>query len=150
MTAFVCNTNQGCYEPQACEGSECTQESGEAMCEQTCETIQVGEGEPDLDLCTLTTCNEVSEALGHVKGANSACIDTTDCSVTTGSFDPTCDCGDVVATSGLEAIGKLHARWDALSCDPDCGPDGSECGYCDCQPASGATCDGGKCQPTWE
>ena len=56
----------------------------------------------------------------------------------------------VVDATKLDAIAKLRARWTELGCDPDCGPDGADCGFCDCEPPSSAACTEGICQPVWE
>jgi len=148
--ALVCAADKGCYEATACDGDEqcLASAAGPVFC-SACDSVAVAEGEPDVDLCTLTTCQQVSEVFSALRTANKACVETADCALTSDNFDYTCDCGDVVHSGKLDAIATLLAHWKSLGCDPDCGADGADCGFCDCEPPTGAECDGGVCKPVW-
>ncbi len=113
-----------------------------------CTSRMVPTLEPAVDVCDLTTCEQVDATFRQLRESHRECSDNDDCVVTSETFDWTCDCGDVMNRDGLPGIPPLRERWDELDCDPDCS--GGDCNICDCEPPPSSTCEGGRCTRSWD
>ena len=124
--------------------------ASEDISETTCESAMITNIHTPIDVCDLETCNEVQDVLNSLHADNIACATDEECTVTTGSLDYTCDCGAVMNVQAVDDVAELQNRWTELGCDPDCGPGGIDCAFCDCVPPNAALCEENQCSPSFE